>query len=152
MENSLDECSRSSKNDIVVSDRIIGTFRIRNHDYLVVELKAVAATSSNSPSNGCSTSLQAIQVSQFKVDRQNFAIVEVHHTKSSAKFNLADLLTNRELEIIKLIAQGYVNKQIARKLQISEWTVSTHIRRVLVFCKIGVDSRAAMVYKCAFWL
>ena len=150
MENSLDESSRSSKNDIVVSDRIIGTFRIRNHDYLVVELGSIAANSSHSLLNGRSTSLQAIQVSQFEVDRQNFAIVEVHHSKSSAKFNLTDLLTNRELDIIKLIAQGYVNKQIANKLQISEWTVSTHIRRV--FCKLGVDSRAAMVYKCAFWL
>ena len=150
MENSLDESSRSFKNDIVVSDKIIGTFRIRNHYYLVVELGSLTANSTNFPLNVCSISSQAIQVSQFKVDRQNFAIVEVHHSKSSAKFSLADLLTNRELEIVKLIAQGYVNKQIASKLQISEWTVSTHIRRV--FCKLGVDSRAAMVYKCAFWL
>ena len=59
-------------------------------------------------------------------------------------------LTERELQVVKLVAHGHPNKQIARKLQISEWTVSTHIRRV--FAKLGVDSRAAMVYQCAFLL
>ena len=42
---------------------------------------------------------------------------------------------------------GKSNKQIAKKLKISEWTVSTHLRRV--FTKLKVDSRAEMVYNCA---
>ena len=56
-------------------------------------------------------------------------------------------LTRRELQIVSLVADGRINKQIAAELHISEWTVSTHLRRV--FVKLGVDTRAAMVAKCA---
>jgi DNA-binding CsgD family transcriptional regulator len=54
-----------------------------------------------------------------------------------------DLLTERELQIAMLVSRGKVNKQIAFQLHISEYTVSTHLRRI--FCKLGVSSRAAMV-------
>lgn len=56
------------------------------------------------------------------------------------------LLTSRELEIATLVAKGRGNKQIAVELQISEWTVSTHLRRI--YEKLDVDTRAAMVSKC----
>jgi DNA-binding CsgD family transcriptional regulator len=58
-----------------------------------------------------------------------------------------DVLTPRELQVVLLVAGGHVNKEIADQLRISEWTVSTHLRRV--FAKLGVDSRAAMVFRCA---
>lgn len=60
---------------------------------------------------------------------------------------LLALLTERELQIIQLVACGQQNKQVAKHLGISEWTVSTHLRRI--FAKLRVDSRAAMVYCCA---
>jgi DNA-binding CsgD family transcriptional regulator len=59
---------------------------------------------------------------------------------------VADLLTPRELEIAGLVAAGRATKQIAGELGISEWTVSTHLRRT--FLKLAVDSRAAMVARC----
>lgn len=59
---------------------------------------------------------------------------------------IADLLSARELQIAALVADGLVNKQIGDRLGISEWTVSTHLRRI--FAKLGVDTRAAMVSKC----
>jgi hypothetical protein len=42
-----------------------------------------------------------------------------------------------------MIAEGYPNKTIAAVLDISSWTVGTHLRRV--FAKLGVGTRAAMV-------
>jgi len=57
-----------------------------------------------------------------------------------------ELLTARETQIVMLVADGMVNKQIAAALQISEWTVSTHLRRI--FAKLNVDTRAAMVTRC----
>jgi DNA-binding CsgD family transcriptional regulator len=56
------------------------------------------------------------------------------------------VLTARELQIAALVAEGLVNKQIAAELGISEWTVSTHLRRI--FAKLDVETRAAMVSKC----
>lgn len=55
-------------------------------------------------------------------------------------------LTPRETQIARLVADGFVNKEIATKLSISEWTVSTHMRRI--FAKLGVETRAAMVLRC----
>jgi DNA-binding CsgD family transcriptional regulator len=66
---------------------------------------------------------------------------------SAAAEDLAARLTGRELEIAVLVAQGYATKRIAYRLQISEWTVATYLRRI--FAKLNVDSRAAMVFRCA---
>lgn len=52
-------------------------------------------------------------------------------------------LSPREQEIVRLVAQGHPNKVIAAVLNISTWTVCTHLRRV--FSKLGVCSRAAMI-------
>lgn len=52
-------------------------------------------------------------------------------------------LSTREREIARMIAEGHTNKTIAAVLEISSWTVSTHLRRI--FAKLGVASRAAMV-------
>jgi DNA-binding CsgD family transcriptional regulator len=53
------------------------------------------------------------------------------------------MLSPREFEIVRMVAQGYQNKIIAGILNISTWTVCAHVRRV--FAKFGVSSRAAMV-------
>lgn len=52
-------------------------------------------------------------------------------------------LSPREMEIARMVAKGYPNKTIAAVLEISSWTVSTHLRRM--FAKLSVSSRAAMV-------
>jgi DNA-binding CsgD family transcriptional regulator len=57
----------------------------------------------------------------------------------------AILLSPREQEIARLVSKGYVNKTIARILDISGYTVDTYIRRL--FAKLNVATRAAMVAK-----
>ena len=52
-------------------------------------------------------------------------------------------LSPREQEIARMVASGCTNKEIAAVLDISSWTVSTHLRRI--FCKLDVTTRAAMV-------
>ena len=52
-------------------------------------------------------------------------------------------LSPREQEIVRMVARGHTNKAIAAVLDISTWTVSTHLRRI--FAKLAVTSRAAMV-------
>jgi DNA-binding CsgD family transcriptional regulator len=53
------------------------------------------------------------------------------------------ILSPREREIARMVATGLTNKTIAHILDISPWTVSTHLRRI--FIKLSVTSRAAMV-------
>jgi NarL family two-component system response regulator LiaR len=40
-------------------------------------------------------------------------------------------LTEREVTVLKLVAQGLSNQEIADRLTISEWTVRTHVRNIL---------------------
>jgi DNA-binding CsgD family transcriptional regulator len=56
---------------------------------------------------------------------------------------VVNLLTRRELEVAMLVSEGEGNKQVADRLKLSEWTVSTYLRRI--YAKLGVRSRAAMV-------
>lgn len=54
-------------------------------------------------------------------------------------------LTRREIEVLKLLAEGLFNKEIAYKLEISEKTVKNHVSNI--FKKIGVfDRTQAAVY------
>ncbi|RRN63877.1 response regulator transcription factor [Caulobacter sp. 602-1] len=51
--------------------------------------------------------------------------------------------TEREIEILALVAAGNPNKQIARRLGISEDTVKAHLKRI--FAKLGVADRTHAV-------
>ncbi|GAA2066237.1 response regulator transcription factor [Catenulispora yoronensis] len=55
----------------------------------------------------------------------------------------AEGLTDRELDVLKLIAAGTTNREAARALFISEATVKTHLLHV--YAKLGVRDRAAAV-------
>ena len=62
-----------------------------------------------------------------------------------------EALTERETEVLKLMAQGQANKQIARSLYIGEKTVKTHVRKILM--KLGVKSRTqAALYAARYGL
>ena len=50
-------------------------------------------------------------------------------------------LTQRELEILRLLARGKTNRAIAQELIISEKTVASHVSHI--FTKLGVTSRSA---------
>lgn len=53
------------------------------------------------------------------------------------------VLSDRETEVLKLVAKGYVNKEIALKLGISPATVGTHIKNL--YRKLAVHSRVQVV-------
>ncbi len=53
------------------------------------------------------------------------------------------LISDREMEIVKLIAEGYSNKQIADKLFLSNHTISTHRKNIMA--KLKVNNTAGLV-------
>ena len=56
-------------------------------------------------------------------------------------------LTNRELEVLRLVAAGLNNQLIAERLFVSEHTVHRHVANI--FTKLSVSSRAAAVAQAA---
>jgi DNA-binding NarL/FixJ family response regulator len=53
------------------------------------------------------------------------------------------LLTNREKEILQLLADGMSNNEVATKLFISQETVKSHVRHILA--KLEADTRTQAV-------
>ena len=52
-------------------------------------------------------------------------------------------LTEREVQILGLLADGLANKEMARRLLVSEATVKSHLSHI--YTKLGVDTRAGAV-------
>jgi DNA-binding CsgD family transcriptional regulator len=81
------------------------------------------------------------------VGEVGFAVVVAHNSlRLTLVVEISDLnqgLSPRELQIARLVASGATNHAIASALDISTWTVSTHLRRV--FAKLSVCTRAEMV-------
>ncbi|HKC80247.1 MAG TPA: helix-turn-helix transcriptional regulator, partial [Gemmatimonadaceae bacterium] len=95
------------------------------------DVVAVAASDSNLP-----LSAEVVVVAHAMED----SLTPVQPTRDNA---VGTVLTNREREILALLADGLANKQIAARLGISKNTVKTHLE--LLFDKLGVSSRAEAV-------
>ena len=53
-------------------------------------------------------------------------------------------MTRREMEVLKLIAQGFENKEIAEQLIISDATVRTHVSNILGKLHLASRTQAAL--------
>lgn len=143
---------------------IISEFKLENSYYRMVLFAEDSLVNSmpiggvliDDINNVLKTLLQSIgianfsEVERFTVKGKLCIVVETLFSEEPLEktaCNLSSVLTDRELQIATLVASGKVNKQIAKQLHISEWTVATYLRRM--FAKLSVDSRAALVYRCA---
>jgi DNA-binding CsgD family transcriptional regulator len=81
---------------------------------------------------------QSVILLDLEVDGLQYRLCRspVEHLKTKA-------LSDRQLQIATRIAQGEPNKMIARGLNISPFTVQSHLK--CIFWKLGVGSRAEMV-------
>jgi DNA-binding CsgD family transcriptional regulator len=95
------------------------------------------ASASKRRDSGSSNSSEEIVV-DAEVDGSRYLLVRMPKP-SPGRIRLSP----REQEIVRMVAKGHPNKVIADVLNISSWTVCTHLRRI--FAKLGVGSRAAMV-------
>lgn len=60
-----------------------------------------------------------------------------------------DALSERELQVIELLASGLKNEDISQHLEISKRTVDNHISNILT--KTGTDNRVALVLWAIEW-
>ncbi len=65
--------------------------------------------------------------------------IQQHH------LTLVEPLTSREIAVLRLIAEGYANKEIAQKLGVSVRTVKFY--GTSIYAKLGVRGRTQAIYK-----
>jgi len=58
-----------------------------------------------------------------------------------------DSLTDAELKVVGLTAEGLTNREIAARLFVSRRTVATHLEHV--FCKLGLSNRVRVAAEAA---
>ncbi len=85
---------------------------------------------------------------EFDTERAEGLVVNLRQAVSaSAKPSATGPLTGREVEILRLVADGLFNREIADRLVLSQHTVKRHVANILT--KLGVSSRAAAVAKAS---
>ena len=68
-------------------------------------------------------------------------VLRVDELVRRSRGDVATPLTPREVEVVRLVAEGKTNRVIAGELYLSEKTVDRHLSNV--FAKLGIASRAA---------
>ena len=71
------------------------------------------------------------------------ASVVVRHLAERTPSAPEDELTSREMQVLRLLAEGLSNQQIARRLALSVRTVEAHLTHI--YAKLGVGSRTEAV-------
>ena len=80
-----------------------------------------------------------------KVVAEYTRLADAPHARERANQALVEPLSDRELEILRLVATGASNKEIAATLVIAEGTVKNHVTNILG--KLGVRDRTQAVLK-----
>ncbi|TGE37908.1 response regulator transcription factor [Desulfosporosinus fructosivorans] len=91
------------------------------------------------------SAIRAVHRGEFYVDTsfQKYLVTRALSPEEPAKMKRAFELTPRERELLKFIALGYSNMEIAKKLNISVKTVENHKTRI--HDKLGINSRSKLV-------
>jgi DNA-binding CsgD family transcriptional regulator len=128
--------SPSATNDAAF---LVGDTQQSSVEELVRRLVAQAEHAGGRPEQDVEQVVTEEIVLGVEVDGVSYALVRRAPLSRTPQVSLSP----REQEICRLVANGLPNKAIAEVLEVSLWTVSTHLRRI--FAKLGVGTRAEMV-------
>lgn len=117
----------------------LSTFNDRNYVSKMIENGASGYLLKNSSKEEILQAIDAVSKGNmfFNVDYQK---------QNTSKYDQKPILTRRELEVLKEIAEGLTNQQIADKLFISITTVSTHRQNLMLKLE---SSNTALLIKTA---
>jgi DNA-binding NarL/FixJ family response regulator len=113
--------------------------RVSDPEQLVAAIREVARGGSVIDPKVVETLVAAL--GELVPARDSAPVAEDRSTSSSAA--MPEPLTERELEVLSLIAEGDSNQEIARKLVVTLATVKTHVNHI--FGKLGAESRVQVV-------
>lgn len=152
--------------DLIIIDYTSSNYSLEGLQQIVKKYPAakLLAITQPLPANKISQALNTGVMSHLLKDCDQDEIIEaIYKTVQGEKFMCGKIVTDilqdihtaanssceglniseREMEIIKLIAEGYSNKEVADKLFLSTHTVTTHRKNIMN--KLGVNNTAGLV-------
>jgi NarL family two-component system response regulator LiaR len=93
---------------------------------------------------GSSTELLLRLMGQDRKERPSLVDPKRPHGGEHARTPLSAALTRREVEVLRLLARGHTNAQIARDLLVSKSTVKKHVQRIISKLKVSGRTQAAV--------
>jgi DNA-binding NarL/FixJ family response regulator len=127
--------------DIAVPTLVLLHDELRTTELIAAGARGVL--NANADAETITQALAALAANLIVVDA-NLPLISNSHPVSTLVPPL-DILTSRELEVLRLVAEGLPNKQIALRLNISEHTIKFHINAIMG--KLGVQSRTEAVVR-----
>ena len=107
-------------------------------DYIDKLLAAFPETESKPP-------LPDLGATNDEREFESKTVTQIQNSKSKIQNSLIEPLTNRELDVLELLAQRLQNKEIAEKLFVSPATVKSHLESI--YQKLNVSKRREAVDK-----
>jgi DNA-binding NarL/FixJ family response regulator len=122
---------------------ILTTFETDNHVIQALKVGASGYVLKDSSAEAIVSSIVAVMSGERVMASAVANRVLEMLTGTTTPKEFYDGLTNREIEILKLLANGMANKQIAYRLKISEKTVRNHVSNT--YEKLGIYDRSQAV-------
>ena len=91
--------------------------------------------------------IRKVHAGELWIERQSAArAFDTLLRREAGMREMSDLLTSREIQIVRGVSQGLRNKAVADVLRISEGTVKTHLHTI--YEKLNVQSRTQLIVYC----
>jgi two-component system nitrate/nitrite response regulator NarL len=81
-------------------------------------------------------------VDGWNLPRLSSALYPPRKVKNDASEGVLEVLTDRESEIMRLVSKGLSNKEIARRLNISQGTTKVHLHHI--YQKLEINNRTVL--------
>jgi len=136
---------RTLSNEEIRCRTVLLTAAISDEQVLeAVKLGAAGLVLKESPPETLLECVRKVHSGEQWIDRDTVTrAVNTVLTREAAEKEASAMLTPREIEIVRMVAQGLRNRVIAERLSISEGTVKVHLHNI--YEKFGVDGRLELL-------
>jgi DNA-binding NarL/FixJ family response regulator len=143
----LDATERILARDPAPRILVLTTFDLDEYVYRALGAGAAGFLLKETPPAGIVAAVRAVTAGDVLISpaitQRLVEAYSLHHRRTSLPHNDLSSLTARETEVLRLVAHGLSNAQIAERLVLSESTVKTHVKNLMG--KLDLSSRAQAV-------
>jgi NarL family two-component system response regulator LiaR len=122
---------------------VLTSFAEDQNVFMAIKAGATGYMLKDSSSKELIQAIQAVWRGEFCLEPM-IALKVVREVSCPSEQRSVEPMTPRQLQVLKLIAQGLSNREIAEKLVVSERTVTTHVRAILARLHLANRTQAAL--------